>query len=170
MTFLALAFAAGAALLQVQAALPPLAGAWLLVPLCMAALRFRPVGIAAAFAAGFFWAAACAQWRMNERLAPGLEGRDLAVVGVVTGLPASGERGIRFDFEVESSEAPLPKKIVLSGVYFESREKDTLLAGERLAVDISLFKLLSNELEINSIDLEGIGERWMVDRTVPSTI
>ena len=50
----------------------------------------------------------------------------------------------------------LPKKIVLEGVYFQSLEKDTLLAGDKLAVDISLFKLLDNKLEINSIDLQGI--------------
>lgn len=53
-------------------------------------------------------------------------------------------------------EIGLPKKVILEGFYFESQQGDTLLAGEKLAVDISLFKLLSNEVEINSIDLEGI--------------
>src|SRR5690606_23709863 len=47
-------------------------------------------------------------------------------------------------------------KIVLEGFYFESQQKDTLLAGDKLGVDISLFKLLDNQLEINSIDLQGI--------------
>ncbi|MFD1630970.1 translocation/assembly module TamB domain-containing protein [Pseudopedobacter beijingensis] len=49
-----------------------------------------------------------------------------------------------------------PKKLVLKGVYFESLERDTLLAGEKLAVDISMVKLLRSEVQINSIDLEGI--------------
>src|SRR5438045_5388833 len=30
-------------------------------------LRYRVALVAAAFAAGFFWAAACAQWRMSDR-------------------------------------------------------------------------------------------------------
>ncbi|HEU0136555.1 MAG TPA: translocation/assembly module TamB domain-containing protein, partial [Flavobacterium sp.] len=49
-----------------------------------------------------------------------------------------------------------PKKIVLEGVYFEDQKGDTLISGERLAVNISLFKLLDNQLEINSVDLRGI--------------
>ncbi|HEX7054040.1 MAG TPA: DNA internalization-related competence protein ComEC/Rec2 [Burkholderiales bacterium] len=113
MTRAALAFAGGAALLQMQAALPALAWAGLLVPLAAAALRWRALWLLAAFAAGFFWAAAWAQWRLDERLAPALEGRDLAVVGVVAGLPAATERGVRFDFEVESGDAPLPEKLLL---------------------------------------------------------
>ncbi|MEO6830720.1 MAG: translocation/assembly module TamB domain-containing protein [Chitinophagaceae bacterium] len=49
-----------------------------------------------------------------------------------------------------------PKKIVLENVYFEDQQKDTLLAGKRLAVDISMFKLIKSEVEINDIDLQGI--------------
>ena len=114
MTYAAIAFAAGALLLQTQAALPALAWASLLVPLAAATTRWKVLWVPAAFAAGFFWAAACAQWRMAEWLPSALEGRDLAVTGVVAGLPATGERGLRFDFEVESSEAPLPRRILLN--------------------------------------------------------
>ncbi|HMI06803.1 MAG TPA: AsmA family protein, partial [Flavobacterium sp.] len=53
-------------------------------------------------------------------------------------------------------EIGLPKKVILENFYFEDQQKDTLLAGEKLAVDISLFKLISNEVEINSIALKGI--------------
>ncbi|MFT3796233.1 translocation/assembly module TamB domain-containing protein [Flavobacterium sp.] len=53
-------------------------------------------------------------------------------------------------------EIGLPKKVILEDFYFEDQQKDTLLAGEKLAVDISLFKLISNEVEINSVDLKGI--------------
>lgn len=53
-------------------------------------------------------------------------------------------------------EIGLPKKVIIEGVYFQGQDGDTLLAGEKLAVDISLMKLLSNEVEINSISLEGI--------------
>lgn len=53
-------------------------------------------------------------------------------------------------------EIGLPKKVILENFYFEDQQKDTLLAGEKLSVDISLFKLLSNEVQINSVKLQGI--------------
>src|SRR5438876_738060 len=112
----ALAFAAGAALLQFQAVLPALA-AFIVVPLlALLALRWRILWVPAAFAAGFFWAAACAHWRMNDWLQPQLEGRDLAVAGVVSSLPANADRSVRFELDVEGGEgdARLPKKILLS--------------------------------------------------------
>src|SRR5215213_3152225 len=40
-----------------------------------------------------------------------------------------------------------PNTVSLQNVYVEDRQKDTLLYGGKLAVDISLFKLISNELE-----------------------
>src|SRR5262245_10770271 len=114
MTAAAIAFAAGAALLQLQAALPSLW--WLaLLPLCCAVVWWRP-RLAAPFAlvAGFLWAAAMAHLRMADWLAPELEGRDLDVVGVVSSLPAVSERAVRFEFDVESSAQRLPKKLLLS--------------------------------------------------------
>ncbi|RYZ90929.1 MAG: translocation/assembly module TamB, partial [Proteobacteria bacterium] len=66
------------------------------------------------------------------------------------------EDKIKTRVEVKTIEIGLPKKVILTGVYFEDQKKDTLLAGERLAVDISLFKLLSSEVEINSVALKGI--------------
>ena len=50
----------------------------------------------------------------------------------------------------------IPKLLVLEGVYFEDQKKDTLIAGDKLKVDISMLKLLHNQVEINEIDLEGI--------------
>ncbi len=50
----------------------------------------------------------------------------------------------------------LPKLIVLEGVYFEDQKKDTLIAGDKLKVDISLLKLLSHQVEVNEVDLEGV--------------
>ncbi|CAM3452105.1 Translocation/assembly module TamB [Flavobacterium longum] len=65
------------------------------------------------------------------------------------------EGKIKTPVKIESIEIGLPKKVILTGFYFESQQKDTLLAGEKLAVDMSLFKLFSNEVEINSIKLSG---------------
>ncbi|TWJ04647.1 uncharacterized protein DUF490 [Mucilaginibacter frigoritolerans] len=50
----------------------------------------------------------------------------------------------------------LPKLLVLEDVYFEDQKKDTLLAGDKLKVDISLFELFNHKVEINEINLEGI--------------
>ncbi|RKR09187.1 uncharacterized protein DUF490 [Flavobacterium sp. 90] len=49
-----------------------------------------------------------------------------------------------------------PKDVVLEGFYFEDQKKDTLLAGKRLQLDVDLFKLVSSELEINSVALENV--------------
>ncbi|TZF83303.1 translocation/assembly module TamB [Pedobacter sp. BS3] len=58
--------------------------------------------------------------------------------------------------EINKISLDLPKLLVLEDIYFEDQKKDTLLAGDTLKVDISLLKLLHNELEINEIDLRGI--------------
>jgi competence protein ComEC len=116
MTAGVLAFVAGVLLLQLQGALPAAAWLWGL-PACLALGAWRPrLRLAAAFAAGFLWAAGWAQWRMVDRLAPGLEGRELQVTGVISGLPAAGERALRFEFEPESAPpgVRLPRKIRLA--------------------------------------------------------
>ena len=111
MTWAALAFALGAAALQLQAELPPLAGS---AALLLFFLNRKILLLPLAFGAGFFWAAACAHQRMSDWLAPGLEGRDVDVVGVVSSLPAISDRSARFEFDVESSNERLPKKLLLS--------------------------------------------------------
>ena len=113
MTLAALAFAAGAAWLQLQAGLPSLAWAAGLPLLLGLAHWKRPFFIPFFVVTGFLWAAACAQWRMAERLAPQLEGRDLEVVGVVSSLPTSGASP-RFEFEPESAGVRLPRKLLVT--------------------------------------------------------
>jgi competence protein ComEC len=169
MTCAALAFAAGAALLQLQAALPPLAWAWLVAPLALAGLRWRPLGIAAACAAGFFWAAACAQGRLSDRLAPELEGRDLALVGVVAGLPALDERGVRFELDVESAEARLPRRILLAW-YGTAAEKGGPVVlpevhpGERWSLTARLQRP-HGLLNPHGLDYEA----WLLERGIGAT-
>jgi len=58
--------------------------------------------------------------------------------------------------EINRISLNLPKLIVLEDIYFEDQQRDTLLAGDTLKVDVSLLKLLDNKLEINEIDLRGI--------------
>jgi len=115
MTLAALAFAAGAAFLQQQATLPALGWIWLL-PFLLPLLWLRRLVVPTCFLVGFLWAAGWAHWRMADRLAPELEGIDIAVVGVVASLPALGERSVRFEFDVESARGgeKLPKKLLVS--------------------------------------------------------
>lgn len=123
MTVPIIAFACGIWWLQQQAALPSLsvANPWLwavaCAPLAAAARMRRPILILASFALGYAWAAGCAHLRMADRLPVELEGRDLVVAGVVSGLPAIGERSVRFEFEIEGAPgtgARLPPKVMLS--------------------------------------------------------
>ena len=115
MTLAALAFAAGAALLQQQAALPASAWVWVL-PFLIPFLWLKRLVVPLCFVAGFLWALGWAHWRMADRLAPELEGRDIAVVGVVASLPAVGERSVRFEFDVEAAPGgeTLPRKLLVA--------------------------------------------------------
>ncbi|GIZ07661.1 translocation/assembly module TamB [Flavobacterium sp. UMI-01] len=58
----------------------------------------------------------------------------------------------------------LPKKIVLSDFYFEDQSKDTLLAGKSIKVDIDLFQLLNNTVQINSVDMDQIVAKIKVNK------
>ena len=55
---------------------------------------------------------------------------------------------IKTKVEIGKLSLDFPKRLVLENVYFEDQKKDTLLYGGKLRVDISLFKLLSNEVNI----------------------
>ena len=168
----ALAFAVGAALLQLQATLP--APGWsIVVPvLALVALRWRMAWVPAALAAGFFWAAACGHGRMNDWLAPELEGRDLAVVGVVSSLPSIMERGARFELEVEGAEgdARLPRKILLSWYGAAPEEEGAappaamIHAGERWALTVRL-RRPHGLVNPHGFDYEA----WLLERGIGAT-
>src|SRR5882762_4961017 len=114
MRFAALGFTLGVWLLQHQPELPgAVCRAFVSALAAIGAVGFSrrvsPIVAAGAtfigFAAlGFAWAAVLAQLRLSDRLDPVLEGRDVLVSGVVAGLPQSFERGVRFEFDVESPE------------------------------------------------------------------
>ncbi len=124
MPFFVILFVAGVALLQQQAALPPLAWCAALPPLLLLAgrVRRRPWlrnGIIAAccFAAGILYAGGRAHLRLSDGLAPATEGRDVQIVGVVANLPQAFERSLRFVFDVErvlTADAAIPSHIALS--------------------------------------------------------
>ena len=124
MRLAALGFALGVCLLQQQPALPGLGALSLLCALASFGAvgfikRVPPVLAGGAtfiafIALGFAWAAALAHWRLADRLDTELEGRDVVVTGVVASLPQPFERGVRFDFDVESPGTRVPRHISLS--------------------------------------------------------
>ncbi|WP_442588707.1 translocation/assembly module TamB domain-containing protein [Pedobacter sp. AW31-3R] len=71
------------------------------------------------------------------------------------------------EVSLESIKIALPKDVVLNKFYMEDKKGDTLLYAQKLSVDISLFKLLKNTVEINNIELEKI--RANVTRIDPDT-
>jgi competence protein ComEC len=176
-TLAALAFAAGAATLQQQAALPSAAWAWAL-PFALLAWKWpRAFLVPAAFTAGFLWAAANAHHRMEDRLSPSLEGRDLELTGVVRGLPARNERGTRFEFEVQRPPdgLRLPSRLLLS--WYSSREKseqETQIApqqapilvhpGERWRFTVRLRRPHGN-VNPGGFDYEA----WLLERGIGAT-
>ncbi|UJH91359.1 hypothetical protein LZ575_00750 [Antarcticibacterium sp. 1MA-6-2] len=56
---------------------------------------------------------------------------------------------------VGNLDIDFPKKIVLEDFYLEDQEGDTLAAGQRLAVNINFYKLVSNTFDIGAIELQG---------------
>ncbi|WP_406805433.1 DNA internalization-related competence protein ComEC/Rec2 [Burkholderia semiarida] len=121
-----IAFALGVVVLQRQAALPGaiawtvgaavLAGCAALGAWCMRRRRTRAVVacgwmlcVFAACVAGFGYAAARAEWRLDDSLPPEWEGRDIVVTGVIRGLPVVDETGARLLFAVESNDAGLAR-------------------------------------------------------------
>ncbi|TSA53765.1 MAG: DNA internalization-related competence protein ComEC/Rec2 [Nitrosomonadaceae bacterium] len=131
-----LAFALGTALLQQQAVLPEISWAWVLLPGAASAFLLRrcqtsiltaagKVLLVMVFlAAGFFWAAAFAQWRLADALPHEWEKRDIQLVGVVAELPQTNELFTRFTFDVErvlTEAAVVPARISLA--WYKERGK-----------------------------------------------
>ncbi|MEX6691159.1 translocation/assembly module TamB domain-containing protein [Danxiaibacter flavus] len=77
------------------------------------------------------------------------------------------ENKIRTKVQISKLSIKFPKQIVLEGIYFEDQTKDTLLAGDKIQVDISMLKLLRNTVKLNYLELDGITAK--VKRLQPDT-
>jgi competence protein ComEC len=178
-----LCFVAGAWWLQQQAVLPETGWVWAAGALGLAAAALRAAGaarrvarmvvvMAGCLALGFSWAA----WRAQERLADALpaewEGRDIAVVGVVAGLPQPYERGVRFEFDVERVLTPgarVPGRIVVSWWGNPARDGlpagfPALSAGERWELTVRL-KRPRGTANPHGFDYEA----WLLERNLRAT-
>jgi len=63
---------------------------------------------------------------------------------------------IKTKVEIGRLSLDFPKRLVLENIYFEDQKKDTLLYGGKIRVDIALFKLLSNEVDLQYLELNSI--------------
>src|SRR5688572_26401780 len=178
-----LCFVAGAWWLQQQAALPDAGWPWMLAAAGLVATAGRPQSPlvralqsvlvkAGCLALGFSWAAWCAQQRLADALPPEWEGRDIAVVGVVAGLPQFYERGARFEFDVERALTPgavVPRRIVLSWWGSPARDGRTatfpaLEPGERWQLTVRL-KRPRGTANPHGFDYEA----WLFERNLRAT-
>ena len=109
-----LALVIGLLVLRFLPALPPF---WLLAVLSAAGvmlLPFRSYPIALLLF-GFTWACVCAQWALDDRLAPQLDARTLWLQGQVVGLPEVTDGVVRFQIEqAVSRRDKLPARLRLS--------------------------------------------------------
>ncbi len=60
-----------------------------------------------------------------------------------------------------------PKKLVLEDIYFEDQSQDTLLSGERILVDINMWRLLDNTVELQELEVKGVTAK--INRTLPDS-
>lgn len=66
------------------------------------------------------------------------------------------ENKLHTKVEVGRLSVRLPTSVSLQNIYLEDQSQDTLLYGKSLRVNISMLRLLQNEIRINEIDLDGI--------------
>lgn len=149
------AFVAGAWLLQQQPILPALNGAAILAPLGLAwFVSFRrrsrtsqfcahAAAVAGFAVAGFFWAAAIADWKLADELAENWEGREIELTGVIAEMVQPNERGVRFALDVEQAHsvgARVPSHISVMWYQTAKQSVPDLHAGQRWRMAVRLHR------------------------------
>ncbi|RSZ55935.1 DNA internalization-related competence protein ComEC/Rec2 [Massilia atriviolacea] len=167
-----LGFACGAAVLQVQAALPSpstmaaLAGVALLLCFLRGATKTAMAGALA----GFCWAALLAHLALTPELAKADEGRDITVVGTIDSLPHRFEQGVRFHFRVErvlGDAAVVPPRVSLAwyaGYRDSVRPVADVQPGERWQLVVRLQRPHGNA-NPHGFDYEA----WLLEQGVRAT-
>ncbi|MDZ7900108.1 MAG: translocation/assembly module TamB domain-containing protein [Arcicella sp.] len=70
-------------------------------------------------------------------------------------------------FSIQKISYKIPDWIALEGVYFSDNQGDTLLAGQKVYVNMDMMGLLNNQVSINEINLQNI--KINIKRTLPDT-
>lgn len=189
MTLFALIFVLGAWVLQQLPVLPTLQWALLLIPLISLVVfsrRYSSVTaqsinqlslVVLAFAAGFFWAAMCAQQRLADALPPEWERRDIQIVGVVASMPQQHERGQRFEFVVEqilTPDAVIPQRISLShyeaGFFKQQAQPTQITQNSRYRAGQRWQLIVRAKRPHSTINPHGFDfEAWSLERNIRAT-
>src|SRR3569623_461535 len=141
---------AGTALQLQQAALWPVwaYGIGACAGVALLFLRRRPAILLAFATLAFALTGLRAAAFISQSLDPSIEGRDVAVTGMVAAMPQRNESGLRFRLEVESSDVRLPPQLMLgwygaqaaedAGSIDLARAVPDLRAGERWRMMVRL--------------------------------
>lgn len=70
-------------------------------------------------------------------------------------------------FSIQKITYKIPDWIELEGVYFSDNRGDTLLAGQKMYINMDMLGLLNNQVSINEINLQNI--KVNIKRTLPDT-
>ncbi|MDY0964189.1 DNA internalization-related competence protein ComEC/Rec2 [Massilia sp. CFBP9026] len=165
-----LAFATGAAGLQLQSTLPPasvmLACAATTIVACLL-LRGLPRTITTGLLLGFCWAAFIAHLALSQALPHDDEGRDITVTGAIASLPHRFDGGVRFQFDVahtETRNATVPPRIVLSWYGATAADPAFIHPGERWRLVVRLQRPHGNA-NPHGFDYEA----WLLEQGVRAT-
>jgi competence protein ComEC len=109
-----MALALGLLTLRFLPALPPV-WLWLAMPVAgLMLLPFRTYPVAF-YLFGLSWACANAQWALDDRLPPALDGETRWIEGRVTGLPRHDDDVVRFELtDIQSRRTRLPQQMRLA--------------------------------------------------------
>ncbi|MEO5776045.1 MAG: translocation/assembly module TamB domain-containing protein [Flavobacterium sp.] len=75
------------------------------------------------------------------------------------------ENKIKTKVVINKVKIGFPKDLVLEGVYFQDKKKDTLLAGKKITANLDMYGLFHNRVEINSLELESVVVHINRDKT-----
>jgi len=165
-----LAFAAGAAWMHLQAALPSAPNLLVCVLLAVLACRWRYCAPTVTFAGalfGFAWAGWAAHLALHNALPHKDEGRDIAVTGAIASLPHRFDGGVRFHFDVEQThtrDATVPPRILLSWYGATASDPAFVHPGERWRLVVRLQRPHGNA-NPHGFDYEA----WLLEQGVRAT-
>lgn len=142
--------------------LPALPSAGMLLALAVVALMLLPFRTypLAFFLFGLCWACVSAQWALDDRLRPPLDGQTRWLEGRVSGLPQQTDSGVRFELsDSRSRNARMPARIRL---YWHGGPP--VRSGERWRLAVTL-KRPSGLLNFHGVDHEA----WLLAQRIGAT-
>lgn len=153
------AFALGLLALRFLPGLPTTGWLIALLVLALMLLPFRTYPLAF-FLLGLSWACMSAQWALDDRLKPVLDGQTRWVEGRVSGLPQQTDEGVRFVLtDSRSRNARLPTRIRVSW-----RGGPPVRSGERWRLAVTL-KRPAGLLNFHGFDQEA----WLLAQRIGAT-